>query len=80
LRFLRDLCFNITTNSPAVARHIELETVPQGEIDRQVRRFRALFRRRLLPALAIPRGVPALIGQTEFDSVLIKDGRVRALV
>jgi hypothetical protein len=34
-----------------------------------------LFRRRLLPALAIPRGVPALIGQTEFDSVLIKDGR-----
>jgi hypothetical protein len=75
LRFLRDLCFTVTTNAPRIAARLATVGVPQREVDDQVRRFRALFRRRQLPSLSIPPGIPILIGQTQFDSVLIKDGQ-----
>ena len=75
LRFLRDLCMGATTNSPKIAACLRSHEVPQIEIDNQVRRFRALFLRQRLGACAIPTGLPVLIGQTERDSVLIRDGR-----
>ncbi|HZW14134.1 MAG TPA: hypothetical protein VFF81_13205 [Noviherbaspirillum sp.] len=75
VRFLRDLCFLITTNSNDIADAIAECAVAQHEIDFQVRRFSALFSRLRLPALSLPDGVPVLIGQTEKDSVLVREGR-----
>lgn len=75
LRFLRDLCFGATTNVPAIADWLGSQQIPQFEIESQVRRFRALFVRRQPAACAVPPGLPILVGQTEFDSVLIRNGR-----
>lgn len=75
LRFLRDLCFLVTTNSNDIASLIAQDEVAPQEVDYQVRRFSALFSRMQLPALSLPEDVPVLIGQTEKDSVLIRDGR-----
>jgi hypothetical protein len=75
LRFLRDLCLGATTNSTRIADLLRAHQIQQMEIDSQVRRFRALFARRQLPACAIPAGLPVLIGQTERDSVLIRSGK-----
>ena len=73
-RFLRDLCLLVTTNSSDVADLVAQIQVPSNEIGFQVRRFSALFSRLQLPALSLPDDVPILIGQTEKDSVLIRDG------
>lgn len=75
LRFLRDLCFGATTNSPQMADLLRTHEIASSEVDTQVHRFRGLFRRQQPAACAIPAGLPLLIGQTERDSVLIKDGR-----
>lgn len=75
VRFLRDLCLLVTTNSADIADLVAQGEVSPHEIDFQVRRFSALFSRLQLPALSLPDDVPVLIGQTEKDSVLIRDGR-----
>jgi hypothetical protein len=75
LRFLRDLCFGVTTNEPHIAMELRKCEINPQEVERQVHRFCALFRRRQLAACAIPRDLPVLIGQTERDSVLIKEDR-----
>lgn len=74
VRFLRDLCLLATTNSSDVADLVAQGEIPSHEIDFQVRRFSALFSRLQLPALSLPNGVPILVGQTEKDSVLIRNG------
>src|SRR5207237_6870703 len=53
LRFLLDLCFTVTTNAPKIAARLASVGIARREIDEQTRRFRALFRRRQLPSLAI---------------------------
>lgn len=75
LRFLRDLCLGATTNSSSIAASLQEHRIAQLEIDSQVRRFRALFAKQQVAACAFPPGVPVLVGQTERDSVLIRDGR-----
>jgi len=75
VRFLRDLCFFVTTNCSDTAALIAECEVSPHQIDFQVRRFKALFSRLRLPALALPDDVPVLVGQTEKDSVLIHSGR-----
>ena len=75
VRFLRDLCLLVTTNSHDVADLIAQKEIASNEIDSQVKRFSALFSRLQLPSLALPNNVPVLIGQTEKDSVLIRDER-----
>lgn len=74
VRFLRDLCLLVTTNSSDLAILVGGVEVPTQEIDFQVRRFSALFSRLQLPALSLPDGLPILIGQTEKDSALIHKG------
>lgn len=74
VRFLRDLCLLVTTNSSDVADLVAQGEIPSHEIDFQVRRFSALFSRLQLPALSLPDEVPILVGQTEKDSVLIRNG------
>lgn len=74
IRFLRDLCLLVTTNSNEVAALVAQGAVPEDEVDFQVRRFSALFARQQLPALSLPDGSPVLVGQTEKDSVLIRGG------
>lgn len=74
LRFLRDLCFGATTNSPFIARCLETIELNPLEIDTQISRFSALFSRLQHPTFAVP-PVPVLIGQTEHDSVLLDNGR-----
>lgn len=74
VRFLRDLCLLVTTNSSEVADLVAQGEVSPHEIDFQVRRFSALFSRLQLPALSLPDDVPVLVGQTEKDSVLIRNG------
>lgn len=75
VRFLRDLCFLVTTNCVHIAKLITQNEIPSKEIDYQARRFSALFSRLQLPALSLPNQVPILIGQTARDSVLIREGR-----
>lgn len=75
LRFLRDLCLGATTNSASIASALRSHQIAHGEVDAQVRRFRALFLRQKFAACAIPKGLPVLVGQTECDSVLVRDGR-----
>ena len=75
LRMLRDLCLGATTNVPAIAALLAKVTVPDEEILRQVRRFRALCKFHRVPALSFPASLPVLIGQTARDSILIKGGR-----
>lgn len=74
VRFLRDLCFLVTTNSSEVADLVAQQAVSSHEVEFQVRRFSALFSRMQLPALSLPDDLPVLVGQTERDSVLIRDG------
>lgn len=74
-RFLRDLCFFVTTNSADIASLIAQDAVNIEEIDYQARRFRALFSRLEHPALSLPNDLPVLIGQTCQDSVLIRNGQ-----
>lgn len=74
VRFLRDLCLMVTTNSSDFADLVAQGELPSHEIDFQVRRFSALFSRLQLPALSLPDDVPILVGQTEKDSVLIHNG------
>ena len=75
VRFLRDLCLLVTTNSNEVAALVAQGAVPEDEVDFQVRRFSALFAHQQLPALSLPDGLPVLVGQTAKDSVLIRGGR-----
>lgn len=76
LRFLRDLCLGATTNSPQILDSLKHCAVPSDEVQHQAARFKGYFRRRQLERLAIPAGLPVLIGQTERDSVLITaDGK-----
>ena len=75
LRFLRDLCFLITTNSFDVAELLEKYAISNSESKSAVRKYSALFSRIELPALSFPRNLPVLIGQTECDSALIRDGK-----
>jgi hypothetical protein len=74
VRFLRDLCFLVTTNSNEITNFIAPIEVPTSEVDFQVRKFSAFFARQQLPALSLPNDVPVLIGQTEKDSALIRKG------
>lgn len=74
LRFLRDLPFGVTTNSPPLQALLAVAAVPIREIEASVRRYRALFAKKHPPAVAIPGGLPVLIGQTDKDSVLIRAG------
>ncbi len=71
LRFLRDLCLGATTNSPRILSSLQHCVVHPDEVRHQASRYKAYFRRRQLERLAIPAGLPVLIGQTERDSVLI---------
>ena len=75
LRMLRDLCLGATTNDPAIAGLLAGVAVPDEEVVRQVRRFRALCAFHRVPALAFPAGLPVLIGQTARDSIIIEGGR-----
>ena len=75
LRMLRDLCLGATTNDPAIAGLLAGVAVPDEEVVRQVRRFRALCAFHRVPALAFPAGLPMLIGQTARDSIVIEGGR-----
>ncbi|MDP3820812.1 MAG: hypothetical protein Q8R33_04985 [Burkholderiales bacterium] len=75
LRFLRDLCLGATTNSPSINATLQAHKIAPHEIDSQVRRFRALFVKQQVAACAFPPDVPVLVGQTERDSVLIRNGR-----
>ena len=75
LRLLRDLCLGASTNCPDIARALQDLVLPASEITRQVHHHRALCLNRSLPLLKFPAGLPVLIGQTERDSVLIRDGR-----
>lgn len=75
LRFLRDTCFSAATNDPLILAAISKTGIDSYEITHQLHRFRAMFKRKRKPAFAIPQGLPVLIGQTEFDSSLIQDGR-----
>jgi len=75
LRMLRDLCLGATTNHPAIAGLLAGVAVPDDEIVRQVRRFRALCEFHRVPALTFPAGLPVLIGQTARDSIVIEGGR-----
>lgn len=74
IRFLRDLCFLVTTNSSEISSSIAQLEVPENEVDFQVRKFSAMFAFQQLPSLSLPDDVPILIGQTEKDSVLIRNG------
>ncbi|PUE16065.1 hypothetical protein [Limnohabitans sp. MMS-10A-178] len=75
LRFLRDLCFSATTNDPLIFAALSKIEVDSHEITHQVHRYRAMFRRRLMPVFAIPPGLPVLVGQTAVDSAIIQDGQ-----
>lgn len=75
LRFLRDLCFLVHTNSVEIAQQIAELEISADEVSSQVRRFKGLFSRLQLPAFSLPSDTPVLIGQTEKDSVLIQNGR-----
>lgn len=75
IRYLRDLCFGVTTNCPDILRVINSCPIDQGEIGYQAGRFSGLFARLRLPACALPTNVPLLIGQTKYDSALISDGK-----
>ncbi|AOK28841.1 hypothetical protein AQ611_04775 [Burkholderia singularis] len=75
LRFLRDLCFYGYSNSAEVCDMLSAFGVPDHEIAMQVRRLRALFFRRHIPAFDVPAQTPVLIGQTPCDAALIRDGR-----
>jgi len=75
LRFLRDLCFLVTTNSESIACLVRECAVSQEEIEFQARRFSALFCRQRPVALRLPDDVPIIAGQTAKDSVLISAGR-----
>jgi hypothetical protein len=74
IRYLRDLCFGTTTNCPDILRVINAYVIDRNEIDRQAGRFSGLFTRLRLPACTLPTNVPLLIGQTNYDSVLINNG------
>lgn len=74
LRFLRDLCFTVYTNMPQAQEVFAECMVPEFEVESQVRKFKAKFTRDQLPAFQIPDNTPVLIGQTEKDSVLLKEG------
>jgi hypothetical protein len=78
VRFLRDLCFLVTTNSNDITNLIASRAVPESEVEFQVRKFSAFFARQQLPALSLPTDVPVLIGQTEKDSALIRKGSFTA--
>lgn len=71
LRFLQDLCLGATTNSPHILEALKRCVLNDQEIKHQASRYLALFRRSQIARLAIPSGLPVLIGQTERDSVLI---------
>lgn len=75
LRFLRDLCFGASTNAEWIHRALMQCAVDDIEVQQQAHRHIGMFRRRQLPGLAIPAGLPVLIGQTERDSVLIHEGQ-----
>lgn len=74
LRFLRDLCFGVTTNSERIATALGHIAVPDHEIADQVLRFRARFSRLRLPGYAIPEDVAVVAAQTQADSILINNG------
>jgi hypothetical protein len=75
IRFLRDLCFAVTTNAPEIVDLAKASVVQRFEIDAEVHRHRASLARRPVRTVTIPPGVPVLISQTERDSILIRDGR-----
>jgi len=75
LRFLRDLSFGITTNCDRLQPLVDASALPECEVNAQLRRYRAMFAKRHPPAVAIPAGLPLLIGQTDRDSALIQNGR-----
>ena len=75
VRFLRDLCFSVYTNSPDLAVALKALEVPNCELEREATRFQARFRRNPYSGLHLSGDIPVLIGQTEKDSVLIKGGR-----
>jgi hypothetical protein len=75
IRFLRDLCFSLSTNALEVFELAQASLVNRCEIDAEVHRHRASLARRRVGAIAIPAGVPVVIGQTERDSILIRNGR-----
>lgn len=54
LRFLRDLCFGVTTNTPMIASTLHMQAIAQFEIDNQIRRLRALFLRQQRVTFSIP--------------------------
>lgn len=74
IRYLRDLCFGVTTNCPDILRVINAYTIDKNGIDIQAGRFSGLFARLRLPACTLPTNVPLLIGQTKYDSALINNG------
>jgi len=75
LRFLRDLSFGITTNCGRLQSLVDACALTARDVEAPVRRYRAMFAMQHPPAAAIPAGLPLLIGQTERDSVLIRNGR-----
>jgi hypothetical protein len=75
IRFLRDLTFSVMTNSPWIASFLESNVVLDSEIYQQIKKYKALFGRINHPSLSIPDNIPVLIGQTDTDSALLKEGK-----
>jgi hypothetical protein len=75
VRYLRDLCIGMTTNSDEIQERIDGEEISPDLIDAEARRLRALFRRMDLPSCHFP-DMPFLIGQTPHDSSLISNRRI----
>ena len=75
IRFLRDLCFGMTTNCVEFADLAQDLFLDRQAIDNASHRFRAALCRRGHPSIEVPDDLPVLIAQTERDSLLIEKKR-----
>lgn len=74
VRFLRDLTLGATTNCGSLQRHLDAVAVPGQEITAAVRRYRAMLAKKHPAAAVFPPDLPLLVGQTDRDAILIKNG------
>lgn len=76
VRFLNDLVFGVTTNCVVISELLSICEIKNHEVELQLAQYRAFFSQINGADAAIPSDSPVLIGQTRFDSSLIKDGRI----
>ncbi|MBP4044682.1 hypothetical protein [Chromobacterium violaceum] len=74
IRFLKDLCLTATSNSPLITNYLLRNCISENHINFQIRKYIAQFSRAEYAAFKVPSDLPMLIGQTQNDSVLIKNG------